>query len=732
MLYSPDGHQFVVVTERGLLAQDLIEDSIWMWRTKEVNEFVRHVNAAPPSPIQLVQMATFRKGPIITCVRWLADSSGLLFLGVNQTGKSTLYRVLVSTKTVEALTPSDQDVVDFDVRGGTFAYTVKSPELLTASASIDKRPAFVAGKDLMDLIFPLDRYPERARSESNYCDLWAIVDGKRIPVEHNKQIVHLYQWGRNFDPQGVFRLSPDGQFVAAYRAVDNVPEGWTAYLHQPGVTKSQAGDQDLHASHDLRYVKSYCIINLQTGVVSTLINAPEGTAYGWWGFRPPLWSPNGRALLLPNTFLPLGSSLVDKEILARPCASVYTLVTKKLDCLLLQTPEHQGLESLTGARFDPSDNNRVIFDLGSKGTRTVFHLSKDGSWTRADSDETVAPSQGPQIELEVRQGLNEPPVLVTRALSTKESLLLWDPNPQFKEINLGNVSVFHWKDYTGHDWEAGIITPPDFVQGRRYPLVIQTHGFHKDLFLTYGGLPNVFAARELAAAGIVVLQMPDDLANVVSTAQEAPRHVAGFESAIKILAEQGLIDQERIGLIGFSRTCYYVMQALTAGKLHFAAAEISDGVTYGYWAFMGSVDHGSPNDDESVLGALPFGPGLQTWFAHSPEFNLDKLTSPLLIVEQGSQGIFWQWEEYAGLRYLKRPVELLDLGGDNYEHVLTNPQKRLAAQGSTVDWFRFWLKGEEDSNSAKIEQNARWRGMRNLRQKGTDVQSGKIADHPNR
>jgi hypothetical protein len=33
-----------------------------------------------------------------------------------------------------------------------------------------------------------------------------------------------------------------------------------------------------------------------------------------------------------------------------------------------------------------------------------------------------------------------------------------------------------------------------------------------------------------------------------------------------------------------------------------------------------------------------------------------------------------------------------------------------------LDWFRFWLKGEEDPDPAKAEQYARWRELRKLQE----------------
>jgi hypothetical protein len=50
------------------------------------------------------------------------------------------------------------------------------------------------------------------------------------------------------------------------------------------------------------------------------------------------------------------------------------------------------------------------------------------------------------------------------------------------------------------------------------------------------------------------------------------------------------------------------------------------------------------------------------------------------------------------------------------EHILTNPAARLASQGGSVDWFRFWLKEEEDPSPAKADQYRRWRKLRLLRE----------------
>jgi len=172
------------------------------------------------------------------------------------------------------------------------------------------------------------------------------------------------------------------------------------------------------------------------------------------------------------------------------------------------------------------------------------------------------------------------------------------------------------------------------------------------------------------------------------------------------------VDPDKIGIIGFSRSCFYVMETLTTGSIHLKAASMESGVMEDYFQYMLMASPG--NEADSMIGAKPFGEGLQVWLKRSPTFNLEKITAPLLVVGEGRASLLGMWEPYAGLRYLKKPVDLMMLNTD--EHVLTNPGVRLASQGGSVDWFRFWLQGYEDPDPAKKDQYERWRGLRKMQE----------------
>jgi hypothetical protein len=65
----------------------------------------------------------------------------------------------------------------------------------------------------------------------------------------------------------------------------------------------------------------------------------------------------------------------------------------------------------------------------------------------------------------------------------------------------------------------------------------------------------------------------------------------------------------------------------------------------------------------------------------------------------------WAW--YSLLSRRNMPVDMIVL--PHAIHLLTKPRERFVSQQGNVDWFSFWLKGEEDPSPGKAAQNVRWR-----------------------
>jgi hypothetical protein len=62
---------------------------------------------------------------------------------------------------------------------------------------------------------------------------------------------------------------------------------------------------------------------------------------------------------------------------------------------------------------------------------------------------------------------------------------------------------------------------------------------------------------------------------------------------------------------------------------------------------------------------------------------------------------------YRSLVDLGKPVELYVYPEEL--HVRNQPRHRLEVYERNLDWFRFWLKGEESSDPNKDEQYQRWK-----------------------
>ncbi len=703
--FSPDGKYVAVDTERGRLDRNRPEDSLRFYRCQEVRNYLEHSDQSrPPSPLWIVTRSTDKEGPIIRDWRWLADSTGVVFLERISFENQRLMLADLRKKLIEPLTSAQETVKAFDIVDRRhYVYTVADRIEHQKMQAERKKPAIVGtGRDLWELILPDDPAVVRDLGRRSLC---AVIDGEHFVVKKDGNPIVL--------SEGALVLSPDGLSLVTTLPVYKIPSSWETLYPPPYASSAyqiRAGSQDLRSGREL--VRQYVRIDLLAGSVQSLTGAPVSNSAGWEAFGKPSWSSDGHEILLPGTFLK-----AKDEMPSRPCLAVVDLESSTRTCVEMlrsrtQTGVEEGFHWIWGAQFVAGDKRRVIVKTRNRldwsfGS-TEYRRAADGSWQLTGHSQDLSDFRHDGLEITVKQGLNEPPVLIA---TTKQTLrVIWDPNLQLKNIDLGFASVYKWKDKEGRDWTGGLYKPSDYKSGQRYPLVIQTHGFIESEFRPSGIYPTAFAARALAGAGIVVLQVDEHCPP--ATPSEGLCAVAGYEAAVNQLVSDGLVDPENIGIIGFSRTCFYVMETLTTGSLHFKAASITAGFMADYFVYtLTAVVHDEAN---SMIGAPPFGEGLQLWLKRSPGFNLEKINAPLLVVGGGPSSLLGMWAPYSGLRYLRKPVDLMMLNVE--EHVLTNPGARMASQGGTVDWFRFWLKGEEDASPSKTDQYARWRELRRLQE----------------
>jgi hypothetical protein len=212
---------------------------------------------------------------------------------------------------------------------------------------------------------------------------------------------------------------------------------------------------------------------------------------------------------------------------------------------------------------------------------------------------------------------------------------------------------------------------------------------------------------------------------------EAAFEMDVWDSAVEMLVDHGIVDKDKIGIIGFSRKGWTTEFMLTHGKTHFRAATISDNVQYSLGEYDLFHDLRTMNGYDAMYGGPPYGPSLNTWLRYSISFNLDRITTPVLMESMGYGEAYGnvtapplqlssRFEVFVGLNRLKKPVELYYYPYE--DHQPEHPRARLASMQRNLDWYRFWLQGYERPALESREQYARWHRFR-------DEQSTDMTEH---
>lgn len=717
---SPD-HRFVAIYgERGSVSDDILEDQLRIYDVNQLRQFVNDSQEVDvPSPLWTIHEATNKDGNngcLMSRIRWSSNSRDIAFVLRNQTGHAQLLLANLDRRKTFSLSPANRNVTGFEIRDREhYAFTLASA-YSQEGAGQGEPPASVVkpGQAGLQVAFSDEVQRNGDRSE-----LWVGKNGISAPLvdpKTGRRIILYWEGAANL------ALSPDGMSLVTALPVEDIPKAWEQQFPPPYPefgTPIKAGRQDLTVSIGTFYVSEYASISLKSGIVIPLFDAPTAERAGWWAnFASPAWSDDSSAMILPGAFPP------DQDGPSRrPCVVVrYMSSPKSLECVLplkrdLANGMEAGYERIMNVTFASGTDSEIIITYRHMGPgshdaglrfKTFLRVAPQ-RWTLKSDDSKESSTAG--VVLEVNMSFKDPPTVVATDTASGRSRVIWDPNPQFRNFDLSEPIPYQWKDNAGLEWNAILYKPSGYVTGKRYPLVIETHGFDESIFDPSGGFPTAFAARELASAGIMVLHIRDCPGR--DSAMEGPCNVRGYESGVAQLTKEGMIDPSRVGITGFSRTVIYVMEALTTSNLHFAAASITDGVNLGYLQHI--LHDGATawtNQDYSMIGSPPIGAGLSNWIMHSPEFNLDKVSTPLRIVSRkDGSSILYMWEPYALLREMNKPVEFVVL--NTTEHVLTNPAVRLAAQGGNLDWYRFWLQGYEDKDPLKQDQYRRWEAMRN-------------------
>jgi dipeptidyl aminopeptidase/acylaminoacyl peptidase len=362
----------------------------------------------------------------------------------------------------------------------------------------------------------------------------------------------------------------------------------------------------------------------------------------------------------------------------------------------------------------------------AKGEMALYSWAPGGAPTARilrTSDVLQGCTQAAAGLLCLRENSTTPRRLVLIDERTGNVRILFDPNPEFAEVELGRVERLTWRNNLGLEAWGDLVLPPRYKPGSRLPMIVVQ--YHSDGFLR-GGTGDEYPIFLFAAHGFAVLSVertpffaaafPDlkswyeiNTANQKNWAERRSL-LSSVETGVDLAIAKGVADPQRVGITGLSDGASTVAFALINSR-KFAASAMSSccmepntvmtygGIAWADWLRGMGYPAATAHDTEF-------------WRPASIALNAARIDTPILM-QLADREYLLALEAFTALREQGKPVEMY-VFPDEF-HIKWQPAHRLAVYRRNLDWFSFWLQGREDPDPAKAAQYERWHKLSSLR-----------------
>ena len=360
---------------------------------------------------------------------------------------------------------------------------------------------------------------------------------------------------------------------------------------------------------------------------------------------------------------------------------------------------------------------RVDDDAEAFDPDEPIYYSTYGEWTKKAGYARAAPGDEPRMlvwrDASLGFGLEraeDAPVLAYRAERFEDSpdYFVAGPdladarqvtrtNPFQDEYAWGRAELVEYENEWGRRLQGALFYPADYEPGRTYPMIV----YHYELLsrtLHQYQVPDptsTYNGQIWSQEGYFVLR-PDV---VYRDRRPGQSNVETIRPAVAAALATGMIDEERMGLIGHSwggyQTAFYVTQddmfaAAVAGA---PLTNLMSMYLSFYWN-SGSTDARIFEISQGRM-QVPWWEDWDSYHANSPVHHIQNLNTPLLVefgtndgAVEFNQGV----EFYNAARRAGKDLVMLVYEGEN--HGLAEEPNQRDYQGRILQWFGHYLKGE--------------------------------------
>ena len=330
-----------------------------------------------------------------------------------------------------------------------------------------------------------------------------------------------------------------------------------------------------------------------------------------------------------------------------------------------------------------------IEKLDLKGVYPMWgvHISEGGYLTYIGNNASSFPEVYASTEPISSQGWE-----LRRLTSLGEQVEGWE---------MGKLETIRWESRDGTMIEGVLRKPVDFDPSKKYPLVFVVHGgpsaASKEYLLEgldYARYPVV----QLVNRDVLVLK-PNYRGSIGrgQAFQELNVENLGvgdlwdLESGIDHLIQEGIVDDSRVGCMGWSQGGYISAMASTHSD-RFCAISVGAGIS-DWYTYHITTD--IPHFTKSYLSGSPFR-DLSLYVKTAPMTKISEAKTPT-IIQHGAKDQRVPFtnatELYRGLKEMGVPTKLFVYS--EMAHPITKPRECRAVMEQNLTWFNHYIFGDE-------------------------------------
>ena len=275
---------------------------------------------------------------------------------------------------------------------------------------------------------------------------------------------------------------------------------------------------------------------------------------------------------------------------------------------------------------------------------------------------------------------------------------LTDLNPQYKKKTIARTEVLHWKGANDDEVEGILYYPFDYQPGKKYPLVVATHGGPAGADHDSWSESWAYSQQMMTQRGAFVLKTnyhgSSDYGlkwvESICCGKYYDLEIPDIEKGVDNLIAKGLVDPDKIGALGWSNGSILSIQLTVTNPDRYKVAAVGAGDVewISDWA---NVDFGEAFDNY-YFGKSPT-EDPQLYIQKSPIFKMDRVKTPTLIFHgtiDRQVPTEQSWTYYRVLYWLgKAPVKLALFPGEAH-----GPRKlshQLRKVNEEAAWFDKYL-----------------------------------------